>query len=187
MSCEIGYERPAGGQGSRFVVTIPAESAGRAVRASQSFSKAAAQQDRTGVPFPGRQRVLLAEDNADNRLLVQAFLKSSGLRLEFAENGREAVERFEAAAAAGQSDSGFDLILMDIQMPELDGYAATRAVRAFEEEWGRAPTPVIALTANATADDMRRSMAAGCSEHLSKPILKQVLLDALHRHLDPNP
>ena len=77
----------------------------------------------------------------------------------------------------------FDVVLMDVQMPVMDGYAATRAIRAWEVAMQRLPTPVIALTANAVKEDMERSLAAGCDDHLTKPIKKRVLLDALRERL----
>ncbi|MBX9605987.1 MAG: response regulator [Gammaproteobacteria bacterium] len=120
-------------------------------------------------------RVLLVEDNPDNRLLIKAYLRQTGYQLVEAEDGAQAVARC-------QSES-FDLVLMDVQMPVMDGYAATRAIRAFEQAQGRPRTPVIALTANAVKEDMDASRAAGCDDHLTKPIKKQTLLDALAAHL----
>ena len=86
-----------------------------------------------------------------------------------------------AVACFGQQH--YDLILMDVQMPVMDGHAATRAIRDFEAASGREPVPIIALTAHAVKEDMERSLAAGCTAHLTKPIKKQVLLDALSEHL----
>ena len=120
-------------------------------------------------------RILLVEDNPDNRMLIRAYLKKTPYVITEAENGQEAVDAFK--------HDGFDLVLMDVQMPVMDGYAATRAIRDWEREQGRAPVTVLALTANAVKEDVERSLAAGCDAHLTKPIKKRVLLEALAAHL----
>ncbi len=120
-------------------------------------------------------RLLLVEDNPDNRLLIRSYLKKAPYHVDEAENGAIAVACF------GQQH--YDLILMDVQMPVMDGHTATRAIRDFEAASGREPVPIIALTAHAVKEDMERSLAAGCTAHLTKPIKKQVLLDALSEHL----
>ena len=104
-------------------------------------------------------RILIAEDAPDNRLLVEVYLKSGPHVLSFVENGEAAVEAF-------MSDGPFDLVLMDMQMPVMDGLDATRAIRAVERERGLTPIPIIALTANARREDIERSREAGCSVHL---------------------
>ena len=129
---------------------------------------------------PGRTlRILLVEDTDDNRLLISAFLKGSGHHLTYAENGAEAVRIFRDSA-------DYDLVLMDMQMPIMDGYEATRQIRTIEteraEHSGRAAhTPIIALTAYAMREDLARTREAGCDAHLTKPIKKQGLLQALDR------
>ena len=129
-----------------------------------------------GPEAPTRRRsLLLVEDNADNRLLVKAYLSKEAYEIEEAENGAEAVERCQARR--------YDLILMDVQMPIMDGHAATRAIRNFELETGRQPVPVLALTAHAVKEEIDKSLAAGCTAHLTKPLKKQTLLDALAKHL----
>lgn len=119
--------------------------------------------------------ILLVEDNPDNRLLIKAYLKREAFVIDEAENGAEALEKFKAKQ--------YDLVLMDVQMPIMDGHAATREIRAYENVSNAVPTPVIALTAHAIKEDMDKSIAAGCSAHLTKPIKKQVLLAALAEHL----
>ncbi|BCR03848.1 hypothetical protein DESUT3_09170 [Desulfuromonas versatilis] len=119
-------------------------------------------------------RILLADDSQDNRLLVAAYLKSSPHSLELAEDGGQALEKYRQGE--------YDLVLMDMQMPVMDGYEATRQIRAWEQAQGRPPTPVIALTAYALAEDAGRSLAAGCSAHLTKPIKKETLLEAIRAH-----
>jgi two-component system, sensor histidine kinase and response regulator len=118
-------------------------------------------------------RILLAEDAPDNRFLIQAYLKKLPYRIEIAENGHVAIEKFKAIRP--------DLVLMDVQMPEIDGLAATRAIRQWESEQGLSPTPIIALTASALAEDVKRSLAAGCDDHISKPVRKPVLLAAIRK------
>jgi PAS domain S-box-containing protein len=118
-------------------------------------------------------RLLVAEDSPDNRLLVEVYLKGSPYHLTFAEDGEAAVDRF------GSED--FDLVLIDVRMPKKDGLAATRAIRALERERGAAPTPIIALTANASSRDIEMSADAGCNAHLSKPISKIELLSAIEK------
>jgi two-component system sensor histidine kinase/response regulator len=119
-------------------------------------------------------RILLVEDTDDNRLLIRAFLKGTEHQLTFAENGAEAVQIFQDSPA-------FDLILMDMQMPIMDGYEATRRIRRLEQEQNSGHTPIIALTAYAMREDLDRTRDAGCDAHLTKPIKKQGLLQALER------
>ncbi len=123
-----------------------------------------------------RRSLLLVEDNPDNRLLIKAYLKREPYDVDEAENGEEALAMFKRKA--------YDLVLMDVQMPIMDGHTATRKIRAFEAAHDAAAVPVIALTANAIKEDMDESLAAGCSAHLTKPIKKQTLLAALSEHLD---
>ncbi|MEM9148458.1 MAG: ATP-binding protein [Pseudomonadota bacterium] len=117
--------------------------------------------------------VLVAEDNATNRLLMKKLLGPSVGTLGFAETGREAVERYRAMAP--------DVILMDVSMPELDGYEATAAIREIEGNEGRARVPIIALTANAMQGDRERCLRAGMDDFLTKPIRRNELTEALSR------
>ncbi len=124
------------------------------------------------VQVEGRSlRILLVDDSEDNRLLVTSFLKKLPHRVDTAENGEVAVSKFQAG--------DFDLVLMDMQMPIKDGYTASREIRQWEQEQGRPATPIIALTAFAQKDDTRKSLDAGCNAHLTKPIKKAVLLEAI--------
>ena len=116
-------------------------------------------------------RILLAEDNRGNVLLIEAFLKQTMHHLDVACDGLEALQKFR--------ENRYDVVLMDVQMPNMGGYEATGEIRRLEQEEGRAPTMIIALTANALREDEQRSMDAGCNDHLSKPIRKKVLLDML--------
>ncbi len=116
-------------------------------------------------------RVLLAEDSRDNTMLIELFLRNTRFRLDTAENGEVAVVKFRAG--------GYDAVLMDINMPVMDGYAALRAIREWEREQKIRETPVIALTASAFREDVQRAFAAGFQMHVAKPIKKATLTDAL--------
>ncbi|MDQ6680401.1 MAG: ATP-binding protein, partial [Pseudomonadota bacterium] len=120
-------------------------------------------------------RVLATEDVEVNRLILDDLLLHEGAQVVLAENGVQAVERVRAAGA-----SAFDVVLMDVQMPLMDGYEATRRIRAI------APAlPVIGLTAHALADERQRSRAAGMVEHITKPIDTDDLVAAILRHCAP--
>ena len=120
-------------------------------------------------------RILLAEDSPDNRLLITAYLKRHPYQIEAAENGKVAVAKFRSGR--------YDLVLMDIQMPVMDGYAAVRAIRAWETEHRVPPTPILALTASTLDDDIRRAFEAGCNTHIAKPVRKATLLAAIDETL----
>jgi two-component system sensor histidine kinase/response regulator len=124
-------------------------------------------------------RLLLVEDSEDNRFLVTAYLKKTPYRIDMAENGQIAVEKFLS--------NGYDLILMDIQMPVMDGYTATREIRRLEREGGRRPTPIVALTAYALKEDIRKCLDIGCDAHLTKPIRKPILLEFIRKLAAPCP
>ena len=119
-------------------------------------------------------RILLAEDVENNRLLIQSYLKSTAHALDIAEDGAVAFQRFK--------EGNYDLVLMDVQMPTMDGYTATRKIRKWERETGRPRTPVIALTAHALREDVQKSYDAGCDGHLTKPIKKAQFLATVHEY-----
>ncbi|MCP4751569.1 MAG: response regulator [Proteobacteria bacterium] len=112
--------------------------------------------------------ILMVDDSPDNRLLIQVFLKKTPYLLATAENGKIAVERFKTG--------NYDLVLMDMHMPVMDGYTATREIRKWEMENGLDRTRIIALTANALKEDEQKSLDAGCDTHLTKPVTKAKLL-----------
>jgi CheY-like chemotaxis protein len=121
-------------------------------------------------------RVLLAEDNAVNQELARAMLGKLGLEVEIADNG--------AAAVALAEKQGYDVVLMDCQMPVMDGFAATAALRAREKNPGRR-LPIIALTANAMEGDRQQCIAAGMDDYLAKPYSLEQLEAMLRRWLAP--
>ena len=119
-------------------------------------------------------RILLAEDSPDNCTITMAYLEDTPYRVEIAETGAIACEKFTAAV--------YDLVLMDRQMPVMDGLTATRTIRAWERANGRSPTPIIALTASALKGDRETCLAAGCTAFLTKPIKQEVLLQTIKEH-----
>jgi len=155
------------GKGSTFRVELP-------LRFVRDEEGAAGAPDTLPAASERPLKILLAEDSPDNQRLIAAFLKETPHRLTVVANGREAVEMFRTQP--------FDLVFMDVQMPEMDGYTATRAIRRLEAEEGRPPTPVIALTAHAFAEDRKRSVEAGCTAHLTKPIKKVAFLEAIAQY-----
>jgi len=130
-----------------------------------------------GHPDDSGLSILMADDSEDNAMLIRAYLKQSPHRLDVAENGAAAVELFKRG--------NYDLVLMDVQMPIMDGYTATRLIRQWEREQDYPPVPIIALTANALKEDEQRSLDAGCNGHLTKPIRKGMFLAALQHYIRP--
>jgi CheY-like chemotaxis protein len=119
-----------------------------------------------------RLRILLADDSPDNRLLICAYLKNSQFDIDEAANGAIAFEKMKSGK--------YHLVLMDVQMPVMDGLEAMRAIRQWETSCGLPHTRIIALTASALAEDVRRSREAGADLHLTKPIKKAMLLAVLN-------
>lgn len=163
------------GVGSTFTVTLPMEIADaplpRAEKADQDASMSA---DLTGV------RILLAEDNDLNAEIATVQLESLGVDVTRAVNGKDAVLLFKNCPKGT-----FDVILMDIMMPEMNGYEATRAIRALAGEDART-IPILAMTANAFDEDIEKSKAAGMNGHLSKPIEIHVVADMIAKNLRGN-
>jgi CheY-like chemotaxis protein len=117
-------------------------------------------------------RILVVEDNRVNQRVALRLLKKRGLSADLAVNGREAIARL--------AEQSYDLILMDCQMPEMDGFEATRRIR-LGEEGGDSRVPIIAMTANAVEGDRERCLAAGMDDYISKPVQIDVLGQALER------
>jgi signal transduction histidine kinase/CheY-like chemotaxis protein len=116
-------------------------------------------------------RILLADDSEDNRFLVRAFLEGSGHQLDVVEDGRAAVEK--------SAEKAYDLILMDLEMPLLDGLSAIRQIRAREHERGTPPVAILTLTAHARPEDVERVRQAGADGHVGKPLRQAALLAAI--------
>jgi len=118
-------------------------------------------------------RLLIAEDSVSNRELLRLFLEHEPYEIVMAETGREALALFSPGA--------FDVILMDMEMPELDGCAATEAIRRLEATSGTRRTPILMLSAHAIADYEQKGLAAGCDGFMTKPIRKSQLIEVLRR------
>ena len=154
-------------------VTSNGEKAIPAAAATEPPQPLLAPADLAAAPRP--LRILLAEDSPDNRLLIAAYFKRRPYLVEVAENGKLAVEKFISGS--------YDLVLMDIQMPVMDGYTAVRTIRAWEAEHRRPATPILALTASALDADIRRAFEVGCNTHIAKPVRKATLLAAIDETL----
>jgi PAS domain S-box-containing protein len=119
-------------------------------------------------------RILLVEDSSDNQVLIRAYLKPTSHRLDIAENGAIAFEKFQTGR--------YDLILMDMQMPVMNGYDTTKAIRAWEREHDLPRTQIIALTALALREEGIKILDAGCDAHMTKPLKRATLLEILHAY-----
>ena len=126
--------------------------------------------------FKNEKRILLAEDYLHNRIVVQQYLKNTAATIDIAENGAEAVRKYKAGH--------FDLILMDMQMPVMDGFTATEIIREYEQQAELQPVPIIACTAYSMHADSSKCLAVGCDAHLSKPMKKSEFIKALAPYLD---
>jgi CheY-like chemotaxis protein len=122
-------------------------------------------------------RVLVADDHPTNRAVLEVILGLIQAELVSVEDGAQAL----AAYKAGE----FDVVLMDLQMPVMDGLAAIREIRRYEAETGRRRTPVLAVSANAMSDHVTASQAAGADQHIAKPVIPDILLRAMAERLVP--
>ncbi len=159
------------GQGSAFAVRLPLLVSARRSRGPAGEAPTCAGASSTEL------RVLVAEDNDTNQLVLKTLLSQVGVNPTIVENGRQVLDAWE--------DERWDIILMDIQMPIMDGVAATREIRARETETGRARTPILAVTANAMIHQVAEYEAAGMDGMAPKPIDFSALLQAMERALEP--
>ena len=150
------------GVGSRFTLTVPLA---RGVAAAPTETPGRADHPEAGL------RVLVAEDHPTNQKVARLFLEPHGIEVVIAENGQIAVDLWRAG--------GFDAVLMDMQMPVMDGVAAVGRIRAIEQAQGLARTPIAMLTANAMAEHRAAAIAAGADGHIAKPVTPVSLLDGL--------
>ncbi|MFS4458673.1 ATP-binding protein [Bdellovibrio sp. HCB2-146] len=124
---------------------------------------------------PNRKlRILLADDTEDNRILFIRYLSREPFEIVEAENGLEAIDKIKSEK--------FDIIFMDVQMPELDGYATTARIREWEDSHHQEHTPIIALTAHALSEDRAKSIKAGCDDHITKPFKKNTILSVIEKY-----
>jgi CheY-like chemotaxis protein len=145
------------------------------INASMAKTKTVPKAPQAGPSLPAAEdrplHILLVDDSEDNRLLIASYLKKSSHTIDVAENGAIALQKFMAGT--------YDLVLMDMQMPVKDGYTATREIRQWEKQNSVVEIPIVALTAYALKEDTQKSLDAGCNAHLTKPIKKTKLLNAL--------
>ena len=167
MGGHIGAESEVG-KGSVFSFSVPFEIWTDALRGA-----VAPVGTDVGAPLLAL-RILLVEDSPDNRTIAMAYVEDTPYQVDIAENGAIACQMFKAGA--------YDLLLMDRQMPVMDGLTATRAIRAWEQGNDKSATPIIALTASALKGDREMCLAAGCTAFLTKPIKQDVLLQAIKEH-----
>ena len=162
------FARSIEGEGSTFTVELPLQ---RAVMPTEQTAPASA----LDTLEERRLRILAAEDNATNQKVLQAVMEPLDVELHIVADGKQAVEAWR--------DGGFDLILMDVQMPVMDGVEAARTIRAAEVALGGPRIPILALTANALVHQVESYLAAGMDGHVSKPIELTRLYDAIETAL----
>jgi CheY-like chemotaxis protein len=169
-------DRPAGTVGPvvRKIVDLPIENPfinGKLSPAGDGSGKKTAVTQRRRLPETVKmkdRKVILAEDVAINRDLIAMYFDGSGVKFEFAVNGREVCEKFE------RDPSAYSLILMDIQMPEMDGYEVSRKIRSMDVDWAK-QIPIIAMTGNDQKEDIDLCFEAGMDDHIPKPIDMEIL------------
>jgi signal transduction histidine kinase/AmiR/NasT family two-component response regulator len=166
------------GKGSCFTADLPLTKVAAAVRARPAAAPVTIAAGATPLMGDREIRVLAAEDNSVNQLVLRTLLAQLGIDLVVVDNGAEAVDTWEIG--------DWDLILMDIQMPEMDGPTAARRIRAREAQTGRGPVPIIALTANAMNHQVESYRAAGMTGFVAKPIEIAQLVEAIATALDEN-
>jgi len=125
--------------------------------------------------FPSR--ILYADDDDNNHMIAKLYLKNTPVKLDTTENGELAVEKFKS--------ENYNLVIMDMQMPVMDGFEATRQIRSFEKNKGVEKIPVIALSGFSSKKEIQRSLDAGCSDHLTKPITQDELIDMISKYTKP--
>jgi signal transduction histidine kinase/ActR/RegA family two-component response regulator len=160
------------GVGSEFTFTLPLQHLAVAATPADTAAVAA-------IETPGELRVLAAEDNVTNQLVLKTLLAPAGIEPTVVETGRLALEAWEGAV--------WDLILMDIQMPEMDGVEATLAIRRRERETGRARTPIVAVTANAMTHQLAEYLAAGMDGVVAKPVEIATLFSVMEQAMAGEP
>ena len=176
MGGEVGVESEVG-QGSRFWFNIRADLVAEDSERRETERSPYAGTSLGKMPTTLRGRILLVDDNVINRAAIGAMLSIQGLQAETCENGEQAV----AAIVGGMAP---DLVLMDCEMPVMDGFAATERIRAWEAETGRPRLAIVALTAAAFEEDRERCLDAGMDDFLTKPLAVDKLTTSLSRWLN---
>ncbi len=170
MGGQLYFETSPGG--SRFFFSVPLE-----ISDDEDESPAEIDHDRENAPPPGGgRRILLAEDNSLNILVIRTVLEKAGYEVTAVRNGEEAIAMLEQAQ--------FDLVLMDISMPGMDGLTATRTIRSRSSTEGFDPKiPVIAISAHSMKGDRERFLEAGMNDYISKPFVRDTVMDVIRRNL----
>ncbi len=175
MGGTVSLVRTEPGRGSCFRVDLPLETPANATTvadiAAPEYQVRADAPRRSPVRLDGR--ILLAEDGIDNQRLIAFHLRKAGAKVDIADNGRIALEMLDAAA---KTDAPYDLLVSDMQMPEMDGYTLARALRSRGSD-----LPILALTAHAMASDRDECLLAGCNEYASKPVDAPKLIELCNR------
>lgn len=166
------------GEGSVFYFVVKLEIAHSVAAPNEAKQNADASLPLCGAPITSENpipiRLLLVEDYAYNCMLVRSYLRNTPYQLDEAENGKMGVDKYKAGK--------YDLVLMDMQMPVMDGYTAAREIRNYERENRLQAVPIVALSAHAFKEDTQRSLDAGCNDHLAKPVKKQTLLETIQKY-----
>ena len=169
------------GSGSTFTVDLPfgkVKESGELARFSDINGRDDLAKDCYVIDYDFKgKRILLVEDNELNREIAEELIGATGASVESAEDGVQAVEKFKESA-----EGYYDLILMDVQMPHMDGYEATRCIRALGRS-GAQKVPIFAMTANAFAEDVQKSREAGMNAHISKPLDIRAVYKQMNRYL----
>ena len=163
------WAEPGLEQGAKFSFTVPLK------RGNSNLAENARVAEQPVIDLTGR-RILLAEDVDINREIVMSLLAGTGLEIDCAANGKEAVSMFS------RQPDRYDLVLMDVQMPEMDGFEATRQIRALDAPKAKA-IPIIAMTANVFKEDVEQCMDAGMNDHIGKPLNFEQLLEKIRQSL----
>ncbi|WP_102867991.1 ATP-binding protein [Pseudovibrio exalbescens] len=163
------------GEGTTFSVELPLVPDDQRRTVIEHEPQMAASRNKEKLTIPEGARVLLVEDTPTNQLVMKAYLDTEPVDVVLAGDGKSAVEVFRHYQP--------DLIFMDVSMPEMDGYEATRLIRCIERDEKRAPCHIIALTANATEEHRRKCIAAGMDDYLAKPVAKGSIMQKLHEWL----
>ena len=177
MNGEIAVDSKLG-EGTTFTVTLPFKKVDSSEEENKQAEAVSLQEELQAEDFLKGKRILLAEDNAINMEISFELLTMYGAEVVKAWNGREAVEQFACA-----KDGSFDAILMDMHMPEMDGCEASRKIRSMEREDAKT-IPILAVTANAFAEDLAATAAAGMNAHIAKPIDFPLLCKTLKRIIE---
>ena len=170
----------APGEGSEFIISLSLVIADPPKTMSHTDSDMAVGQEHTGNEAHNNKNLLLVDDNEVNREIAGLLLNGFGFSYEEVVNGKEAVDR-----VASSEPGYYDAVLMDIQMPVMDGYEAARTIRQLDDP-ALADIPIIAMTANAFAEDVQKARESGMNAHIAKPLDVQKMLETLDQVLGPS-